>query len=83
MKKYLIGFVVGAVLFVPCTAFAAISSWDFLPWTKSIYRISDFNQSPSVSVFDDGDNKCYVASSREFSGDTAPLAISCVKATRD
>lgn len=74
-KKIIIGtaliavFVLGGV-----TTYAATYE---LGWTKNIYNISQiergFGSSGSVSVFDDGDNKCYVVSDSNVKG------ISCVK----
>lgn len=51
-----------------------------LPWTKNIYNISrDDKTEGGVSVFDDGDNKCYVARVGELGYSGSSLAISCVK----
>lgn len=71
MKKYLIGFLVGAVLFVPITVYA--NHEGHILGAKPIYR---FNEGQNeVSVFDDQDNKCYISYDRYG----ANSSISCVK----
>lgn len=77
MKKFLFGLIVGAVLFVPVSTFADYVVKD-TPWTNVIYRTS--GSGGDVSVFDDGQNKCYVVKLR-FSGYSGGDggAISCVK----
>ena len=50
-----------------------------LPWTKNIYGVSSPEDNAStVSVFDDGDNKCYVLSS-SASRTYGATSISCVR----
>lgn len=74
MKKLLLGILIGIVLFIPATVLA-----------KEIYETNakplihvGTNESKHgvwVHVFDDGDNKCYVA----VDGNEINPAISCVK----
>ena len=76
MKKFALGLIVGLILFIPVTALAE-GNFAPTPWTNVIYRISGSHQAPQVSVFDDEDNKCYVATP-DYTRDTKP-SISCVK----
>jgi hypothetical protein len=50
-----------------------------LPWTNNIYNVSspDDQSRAAVSVFDDGDNTCYVVT-KNFVNTGYP-SISCVK----
>jgi hypothetical protein len=68
----------GAILFVPATAVAQKYSKVAIPFTNVIYNIS--SEEDTISVFDDGDNKCYLATAR-ISGysDGNLTSISCVK----
>lgn len=51
-----------------------------LPWTNNIYNVSDpENHTPTVSVFDDGNNKCYVVRSDSLGQSPDSMAISCLK----
>lgn len=81
MKKIILGFAVGLLIAFPASTIAANYE---LPWTKNIYNISDQDKgkhSGSVSVFDDGDNKCYVARATGGSSQGGPdsISISCVR----
>ncbi len=62
----------------------SVKAISYLPWTKNIYSVSRAEESicngvscvpPTVSVFDDADNKCYVVA---YDSSTK-YAISCVK----
>lgn len=84
MKKYLIGFVVGAILFVPMGAVA----WNKNQMARPIYgadcmRATEANEkhygkdglacSVTIFVFDDAGNKCYLAKGSNGTG------LSCVQ----
>lgn len=73
MKKFILGILVGAVLFVPTTVWA--SHEGHLASPKPIYRFN--GDSNEVVVFDDRDNKCYISYDRYG----AQSSISCVKAS--
>ncbi len=75
MKKVVLVAAIAVLLALPAGAYAA--QFITLPWTNNIYNVSETEESNStVSVFDDGDNKCYVVIKYASSGGTA---ISCVK----
>lgn len=78
MKKLILGIVIGIVVSVPV---AAIAKMIELPWSNNIYNISDVEHgvSGSVSVFDDGDNKCYIVRQNFDTSIGATVNISCVK----
>jgi hypothetical protein len=71
MKKYLIGFLTAAVLFIPGTVIAGR-----VIETPKANPIYDDNQEADVSVFDDGDNKCYIY---HETNQLQKAGISCVK----
>lgn len=75
MKKYIIGFVLGAILFLPVGA----KAWpdDIAPQPKPIYQFNDCGSAcrNEVAVFDDQDNKCYIS----YDKYGAQSSISCVK----
>jgi hypothetical protein len=76
-KKILLGVLIGVVATLSSTATYAISRTVELPWTNVIYNMS--KEDEAISVFDDGDNKCYVA---RFDGQGSygvSVAMSCVK----
>lgn len=78
-KKKLALAIIGVALLSSSVTFAATYE---LPWTKNIYNVSDTdkNYNPSVSVFDDADNKCYVVRAETGSSlSQDSVAISCVK----
>lgn len=83
MKKYLIGFLVGAVLFVPASVVAvkALDKRGF-PDANDIYQFNctkrdDGSWIPCnrVAVFDDQGNKCYIS----YDPNGAQSSISCVR----
>lgn len=84
MKKFLLGLIAGVVLFLPATAVAELVDKDY-KWPNIIYEFasgcSDNTTATTndscgrVAVFDDKDNKCYVA----YSVDHPQPSISCVK----
>lgn len=74
MKKLIVGIVVGVLISVPVSV--AASQFNETPWAKSIYKFD--KQEQTVHVFDDADNKCYIATGRWLSH-TQSTAISCVK----
>lgn len=91
MKKFILGIVVGAILFSPI----AVNAWNERQMAKPIigadcknlsyytpggdtykyYREhpDDFECSTTIYVFDDGDNKCYLAKGSNGTG------LSCLK----
>lgn len=74
MKKFVAGLIVGAVLFIPVGALAYTAQ--NLPASPNIiYEIG--GEHILISVFDDQNNKCYVAY-EDRSIDSMP-SISCVK----
>jgi hypothetical protein len=86
MKKFILGLITGAVLFLPSGALAWTSMKPARP--QPIYQFSCWNPNnggierlqclEEVAVFDDQDNKCYVAYDRWGEGSSS---ISCVKET--
>lgn len=75
MKKVILGIVIG-LLFTPLTVLAVVN--EQAPWAKSIINIP--GESNVVNVFDDQDNKCYVARGGNWNGSSSSnVAISCVK----
>lgn len=78
MKKFVLGIIVGAILFVPVGAVAAIQG---LPDANDIYQFNcswpdgGSKSCNHVAVFDDQDNKCYVSYDRKG----YQSSISCVK----
>lgn len=80
MKRTLLT-VAGAVAVAVLAFGATVAAQRYieLPWTNNIYKVSDReNRRPTVSVFDDAENKCYVVTGYGASmGDT--VAISCVE----
>lgn len=78
MKKFLVGLLLGVGISISATVAANPYG---LPWTNHIYNIPNANEGHStVSVFDDADNKCYIA--QGYSTGVAvhmPVSISCVK----
>ena len=78
-KKKLALAIVGVALLSSSVTFAATYE---LPWTKNIYNVSSPEENgATVSVFDDGGNKCYVIISDGLGGihSSRPNSISCVK----
>lgn len=77
MKKFILGVIVGAILFVPAGAFA-VKIVEGLPDANDIYQFNcvNYKYCNRVAVFDDQDNKCYV-SYDYYSGRQS--SISCVK----
>jgi hypothetical protein len=78
--KLILGIVIGAILFIPATALASEWMWEGTKRPKPIYSLHNSGSSIGfVQVFDDQDNKCYVASldNKEIAGDS--VSISCVK----
>lgn len=79
MRNILIGIIMGIAVSVPSVALAGYIE---LPWTNNIYHVPrmerDDNGSvtPTVSVFDNQDDKCYVLKSHEG------VAMSCVKESK-
>ncbi|MCF8783216.1 hypothetical protein [Rhodococcus ruber] len=77
MKSKLV-IITGAVVIaaLASTATVAAARYVELPWTNNIYLVSDHEQGgqPTVSVFDDAGNKCYVV--RGYGG---TVAIDCVE----
>lgn len=77
MKKFILGIIVGAVLFVP----VGVKAWGDVsrpPIPKSIYQFNPSQEGTlrnEVAVFDDSNNKCYVS----FDRFGAQSSISCVK----
>lgn len=73
MKKILLGVLIGIGAAIPAATFAYGKA---LPWTNVIYQVGEPESrfDDTVSVMDDGDNKCYVLM-RGFESQ----AISCVK----
>lgn len=82
MKQLILGATIGVVaglLLGGGSVYAAQYVYE-LPWTKNIYNISRYDVTDGgVSVFDDGDNKCYVARVGGLGKIGSSLAISCVK----
>ena len=76
MKKFILGILVGAILFVPMGVYAA-DKVSVIPTANMIYTIPQDYKQATVSVFDDQDVKCYVASPPAYR-DTKP-SISCVR----
>lgn len=76
MKKLILGFLAGIIIATPVSVVAA-RVIEF-PYTNTIYNISPGKN--TISVFDDADNKCYLATSElaGYSGGSL-TAISCVK----
>lgn len=67
----------GVLVTLPATAMAG--QYMGLPWTNNIYRLSSSESgADTVSVFDDGGNKCYVLNPGYGSAGRSQ-AISCVK----
>lgn len=83
MKQLLIGGTIGVAAGLLLGGAAVYAATYELPWTKNIYNVSDVDRIDrqsvrhSVSVFDDGGNKCYTVNTRTSAG--ADVAISCVK----
>lgn len=86
MKRFILGVIFGAILFVPIGA----KAWSRQQMSQPIYGVGcmqttyeeeqkgcDF----TVSVFDDSDNKCYVAINSSASYYNSP-AISCLKTAK-
>lgn len=74
MKKFVIGFLTGLILCVPIGAYGATK---VLPDANEIYQ---FNKGSSVvEVFDDADNKCYLAYYTDDTNNQNPPSISCTK----
>lgn len=73
MKNVILGIVIGAVLFIPVGTYA-------LNYANTIYRVSA--EEGTISVFDDGPNKCYVAVSWDdykSEGNNRNVSISCLR----
>lgn len=86
MKQILLGLIIGVAVALPVGAIAEQLDVSTTKWTKQIYRFNrgcEDNSSGTVGetcgkvdVFDDQDNKCYVAYSTV---EAKSVAISCVK----
>lgn len=74
MKRLILGILIGLVVALPSGAFA-YSEANRPKSPNIIYEIDD--ESIRIGVFDDADNKCYVAYENR-TADSAP-AISCIK----
>ena len=70
MKHYILGLITAAIVLIPAGTYAAIQG---LPDANVIYQY-DLGGG-RVEVFDDQDNKCYIAH-YHYSSD---VSISCVK----
>lgn len=78
MKKFLLGILVGAAIFVPSSVIAARSIEAEPPMANAFMNIP--YEENSVSVFDDQDNKCYIVRGGYRNGTEArTVDISCVK----
>ena len=80
MKSKLV-IIVGAVVVagLASTATVAAARYIELPWTNNIYKVSDReDRQPTVSVFDDAGNKCYVVTGWTVAHGDA-VAIDCVE----
>ncbi|WP_407107282.1 hypothetical protein [Rhodococcus aetherivorans] len=81
MLKNKLVIIAGAVVIavLASTATVAAARYVELPWTNNIYLVSDREATkPTVSVFDDADNKCYVVTKwNTYDGDS--VAIDCVE----
>jgi hypothetical protein len=73
MKKFIVGLILGGLLAMPIAVFADHEG--HLGQTNHIYDVGDGGI--GVAVFDDQDNKCYVAYEHR-PNDSMP-SISCVK----
>lgn len=73
MKKFILGIIIGATLFVP----VGVRAWDREQSVKPIYYVPDESGSAKavVHVFDDQNNKCYTLTASY----NAEVSISCVK----
>ena len=76
MKKFISGILFGAILFAP-VGVLAYQEVTRPPYTNVIYQYAHDDNDSLVSVFDDGDNKCYIAVP-PYVRDSKP-SISCVK----
>lgn len=74
MKKFILGLILGAIVFVPITAIAGVVHTPDHA-NREVYLIGD---TTSVDIFDDQNNKCYVAYTNTSSNDEN-VAISCVR----
>lgn len=76
MKKFILGLLVGAVLFVPATAVAELAGGS---WTNHFKDAAGDDN--AISVFDDADNKCYIVKGKSQTGpgNERSVAMSCVK----
>lgn len=76
MKTLTLGIVIGIVISLPLGVSAGVVKTS--DWTNVIYKMS--GKQGDISVFDDGDNKCYVVKST-INGYAGGLGgdISCVK----
>lgn len=83
MKQLILGITIGVAAGLLLGGTAVYAGYVETPWTKNIYNVSDVEEingssvGHTVSVFDDGDNKCYVVNAKYVSGRSP--AISCVK----
>ena len=88
MKKYLTGFLVGAILFVPAGAFAWVNNdirkpnviyqFNCTPDNRNIDNESLNQCNNGVAVFDDAGNKCYLS----YDNNGAQSSISCVRGSQ-
>lgn len=72
-----------AVLIVSFFTYAVARAYRNMPYTNNIYNVSHTEGNSfavTVSVFDDKDNKCYVArGDADLTSNPDSVAISCVK----
>lgn len=75
MKKLIIAVAIIGVAVVSSVGTVAATGYE-MPWTKNIYQVSGREDwASSVSVFDDGGNKCYLVNNSQ----NGNVSISCVR----